>query len=110
MKVLLLCLACCFAQMDTMQERPLVHLKPKGSQIDASLGGKILELMNAPALILLPKHPPKRDTQGGPWLVEVKNLGPRAVTILGDRGFTVQVAVGRTVEISSNGEIYSLKH
>jgi hypothetical protein len=110
MKNLLLGSVLFVGQMVTMQNKPLVHLKPNESQIDASCGGKTMELINAPAVILLPKHPPERDALGEPWQVAIKNLGPRAVTIQGERAFSVQVGVGTTTQISSNGVAYSLKH
>jgi hypothetical protein len=96
--------------MVTLQEKPLVHLKPSGNQIEASFGGKTLELIGAPAVVLLPKHPPERDALGEPWRLEVKNLGPRAVTIQDERAFSVQVGVGGSTQISSNGVAYSIKH
>ena len=110
MKTLLLGSVLLIGQLVTLQNKPLVHLRPNGSQIEASFGGKTLELIDAPAVVLLPKHPPERDALGQPWLVEVKNLGPRAVTIQGERAFSVQVGVGGTTQILSNGVAYSLKH
>ncbi len=110
MRILLLCAACFIGQMVTLQEKPRVHLKPNENQIETSFGGKILELIDAPAVVLLPKFPPQRDALGELWRVEVKNLGPRVVTIHGKNAFSVQIDVGRTVRISSNGEAYSLTH
>jgi hypothetical protein len=109
MKRLLMGSVWLIGQMVTLQNKPLVHLKPNENRIEASFGGKTLELIDAPVVILLPKHPPDRDELGDPWRVEVKNLGPRAVTIQGERAFSVQVGVGGTTQISSNGVAYSLK-
>lgn len=110
MKALLLSSLCFMGQMVTLHDKPVVHLKPHESQIKTSFGGKTLELIDSPTLVLLPKYPPERDTLGEPWRVEVKNMGPRAVTIQGKNAFTIQLSVGKAARISSNGEGYSLKH
>lgn len=110
MKTLLLSSAWLIGQMITLQEKPLVHLKPNKSQIAASFGGKMLELIDAPAVVLLPKRPPERDALGQPWQVEVKNLGPRAVAIHDSNAFSTKIDVGKTTQISSNGVTYSLVH
>jgi hypothetical protein len=65
-------------------------------------------LANGPAVLHLPSIPPVLDSQRKPWAVEVKNLGPGVVTIIGKAQFTAQVNVDRTLEIQSNGVIYSI--
>jgi hypothetical protein len=109
MKMLLFCLALILGQMGTLQDKPVVHLQPTRDVIGLEYGGDLLELSNSLAVIVLPAIPPKLDSKGSPWSIDVKNLGPRAVTIVGKDQFSVPVNVGRTVHIFSNGAAYSLK-
>jgi hypothetical protein len=109
MKTLFMCAAVCLIQMNTLQERPVVHLQPHSHLIQSGFGGKLLELVNSPPEVDLPAAPPKLDSQGEPWLVDVKNLGPGAVVVTGEKLFRVEIGVGRTVRISSNGRAYSVK-
>jgi hypothetical protein len=109
MKILLICFAVFVGQMGTLQDKQVVHLQPNRDFIGLEYGGDLLEVMNAPAVITLPAIPPKLDSKGNPWSVEVKNLGPRAVSVVGKNQFSVPVSVGRTVQILSNGAAYSLK-
>jgi hypothetical protein len=109
MKALLVVLALSAIQMNSLQEKPVVHLQPHHSYIQVEDGGDRVELNNAPAEIFLPKLPPKQDSKAKPWSVDVENLGPGSVTVFGNGLFSVKVDVGRTVHISSNGSAYSLK-
>lgn len=109
MKSLLICLALLVGQKDTLQDRPVVHLQPHRAAIDISFGGKLLELINAPSVVILPTAPPKLDSEGNPWSIDVKNLGPGAVTVTGKSQFSTKVSVGQTVHIAWNGTAYSLK-
>jgi hypothetical protein len=95
--------------MNTLQGKPVVHLHPNRNFIEADFGGKLVELINAPKVIYLPTLPPKQDSQGDPWIVDAKNLGPGTITVLGKTQFSVQINVGQTVHIYSNGSAYSLK-
>jgi len=110
MKAALISLALLLVQMNSLQDKPVAHLPVHASVIDTQFGGKLLELINAPAQLLLPAIPPKVDSQGAPWSVDVKNLGPSAVTITGKAQFSVRISVGQTIHIFSNGTIYTLKH
>jgi hypothetical protein len=92
-----------------MQEKTVVHLQPHRAVVDASFGGKLLELINSPAIVHLPIRPPLTDTQGNPWSIDVKNLGPRAVTIVDNAQFKRQLMVGQTLHINSNGTSYSVR-
>jgi len=96
-------------QMNSLQEKPVVHLQPHMNTIGTEYGGDTLELIGAPTVVLLPTQPPLLDSHGGPWSVDVKNFGPNTVTISGKARFNVQVSVGQTVHIYSNGSVYSLK-
>jgi hypothetical protein len=107
MKSLLIYLALFAGQASTMQDRPVVRLPHSQSAITYDLGGDLIELINAPKVIQLPRTIPATDSQGNPWAIDVKNLGPAGVTILGKAPFSVQVNVGQTVHIKSNGKSYS---
>jgi hypothetical protein len=109
MKSLLLCVAFFAGQMNTLQQRHVVHLQTAGQVIAGEFGGDLLELSNAPAVIDLPTVPPKLDSQRSPWSIDVKNLGPGRVTVVGKNQFSVRINVGRTVRIYSDGTAYSLK-
>jgi hypothetical protein len=105
---LLVCYAVFALQANTLQQKEVVHLRPHHNVIESQFGGKLLELIDAPAVVHLPQVPQKLDDEGNPWCVDVKNLGPNAVTIVGKGQFSVQVNVGQTRHIYSNGQIYSL--
>jgi hypothetical protein len=110
MNHLLVSLALVVAQMNTLQEKPIVHLEPHSAAILSIFGGKELELINAPPRISLPKDPPKQDERGDSWLIRVRNFGPNAVTVVDAGHFSVQVNVGQTVQIESNGKRYLQRH
>ena len=111
MKSLLLSVAVFAGQinMNTLQRRPVVHLRPYQDVIGSEFGADLLELSNTPAVISLPIVPPRLDSQGNPWSIDVKNLGPREVTVVGKNLLSVPLHVGRTVRIYSSGTAYSLK-
>ena len=109
MKALLICIAVMTGQMNTLQEQQVVHLQPHSGAIRADFGGKLLELLNAPAVIYLPMAPPKLDSHGNPWSVDIRNLGPGAVTVVGASQFSSRIIVGQTLHVFSNGRSYSLK-
>jgi hypothetical protein len=98
------------AGLSFAQEKPVVHQPPNRALIEASVGGKILELENAPPIVHLPPVPQKLDENGNPWIVDIKNAGPAAVTVVGKTQFSVKIRVGQTVHIYSNGTAYSLKY
>jgi hypothetical protein len=109
MKALLVCAGLVIGQMNTLQDRQVVHLQPHSGAIRADFGGKLLELLNAPTIIYLPMAPPKLDSQGNPWSVDIRNLGPSAVTVVGASQFSSRIIIGQTVHVFSNGTSYSLK-
>ncbi len=108
MKALLISMALLTGQIMSMQDRPVVHLKPHSDLIEVGFSGSLLELQNAPESLRLPKLPPRPDGQGNQWFVDVKNFGPHPV-LIGGNNFTQQVGVGQTVHIYSNGTMYYLK-
>jgi hypothetical protein len=112
MKILLICMALFAGRVDMLQSKQVVHLEPHHTIIDSSFNGKLLELINAPPILNLPKVPPQQDSQGDPWSLDVKNLGPSVVTVatvVGTPQFSITISVNRTVHIFSNGAVYSQK-
>ena len=82
MHLLFLSLAFFVAQINNLREMPVVHLGPHSDAVQIGFGGKLLELINAPAIVRLPKTPPKLDDEGNPWAVRIKNLGPTVSRLL----------------------------
>ena len=109
MKALLVCIAAIIGQMNTLQDRQIVHLQLHSGAIRTDFGGKLLELLNAPTIIYLPMAPPKLDSQGNPWTVDIRNLGPSAVTVVGTSEYSSRIIVGQTLHIFSNGMTYRSK-
>jgi hypothetical protein len=107
MRILFLCFVLFAGQMNSLQDKPVVHLKPHSTHIEIGFGGSLLELANASPIIDLPSRPPKTDMKNRPWSVDIKNFGPGVVTVNGPGQFSVAIEVGQTVHISSNGSIYS---
>lgn len=111
MKPFLLVLALLAGQAPVrLQSKPVVRLEPHKAAIEPGFGGSLLELIDSPAVVHLPKTPPKADAKGAQWNVDVRNFGPKAVTIADKGAFQVSVAVGETVHIYSNGSVYLLRH
>jgi len=108
MRTALFCLFVFLGQI-SMQEKTVVHLQPHSDAVEVSFGGGLLELINSPAIIHLPIRPPLLDAQRAPWCIDVKNLGPRAVTIVDKARFRQQIMVGQTLHINSNGTSYSVR-
>jgi hypothetical protein len=109
MKAGWICLALLLGQVISLRSEPVVHLTPNRDVISAEFGGKLLELINAPATLYLPASPPESDSMNHPWFVDVKNLGPDAVVIDGRHAFRVHIAVGQTVHIHASGSGYLLR-
>jgi len=108
MKIVLMFIAFIIGQMNTLQGKPVVHLLPHSGAIQADFGGKRLELQHAPTIIYLPMTPPRVDSQGNPWSVDINNLGPGAVTVVGTNQFSSRIAIRQSIQIFSNGTSYSL--
>jgi hypothetical protein len=97
-------------QLNTLLPEPVVYLPPHKNSIDAAFDGSLLELINVPSVIYLPGLPPKADAQGNPWTIDIKNLGPAAVTVSASKtDFQAEIGVGQTIHIVSNGTNYHLK-
>jgi hypothetical protein len=97
-------------QSNTLKEKQIVHLQANSGAIRADFGGKLLELQNAPVTIYLPMAPPRQDSQGNSWSVDIRNLGPGAVTVVGASQFSLRIIMGQTVQVFSNGRSYSSKN
>jgi hypothetical protein len=106
-RLMLICVALFAGQMHTLQDKPVVHLRSHQDIIPIEFGGDLVVIANGPTLVHLPNSPPMLDSQRRPWSVEIKNLGPGAVTIVGKGQFSIRVEINRTVQINSNGAIYS---
>lgn len=76
MNALLFCLLLFIGQLTSPKD--VVRLPPGKDGIPSSYGGKLVELLNAPADVSLPSRPPSTGTM---WSVNIKNLGPHEVTI-----------------------------
>jgi hypothetical protein len=106
---LLLWTAILAGQTNALQGKQVVYLQPHSGAIRVDFGGKQLDLLEAPAVIYLPMAPPKLDSQGKPRSIDIRNLGPNAVTVVGASQFSSRVIVGQTIHVNSNGRAYSLK-
>jgi hypothetical protein len=106
MKTLLIYLALFAGQYNTLQDKPVVRLHPHQDFIPVEFGGDLVELKNAPPQVQLP--PPRLvDSHGRPWSIDVRNLGPGTVTIVGKAQFRVEVPVGHSVSIKVTDAGYS---
>jgi hypothetical protein len=110
MKALLFVLALFIGQAMTLQDKPVVHLKPHSDLIEAAFGGSRLELSRGPEVVHLPAPPPKPDENGVQWTLDVRNFGPLPVTVEYRDSFSVSIAVNQTIHIHSNGNVYFLQH
>jgi hypothetical protein len=108
MNLFLVSLAFFAGQIKTLQDKPVVHLRAQQDNIPVEFGGDLVVLSNGPAVVHLPGTPPTLDVQRKPWAVDVKNLGPATVTIVGKAQFSIQINVDHTIRIKSNGVVYSI--
>jgi|HubBroStandDraft_1064217.scaffolds.fasta_scaffold94829_1 hypothetical protein len=99
MKTAVIYLALLVGQMHTLQDGPVIHLRPDQDFIKNEYGGATVELANSQKVIQLPKQPPTVDSRGKPWAVDIKNAGPNSVTVVGRADFSVLVPVGKVVHI-----------
>jgi len=108
MKTLLMGVMMFAFQAITMQSEPVVHLPPNRAGIIPAYGGKLLELISAPATIFLPASPdPSVEPDG--WSIDVRNLGPNPVAITDSGSFTMNINVGQTLHIVRMGKRYVVK-
>jgi hypothetical protein len=106
MKTFFIYLALFTGQFNALQDKPVVRLHPHQDFIPMEFGGDLVELKNAPPEVQLPPvH--LLDAHGRPWSIEVRNLGPGTVTVVGKAQFHVQVPVGNAVSIKATNAVYS---
>jgi hypothetical protein len=84
----------------------VVRLPPNALGISGNDDGKIVELFNSASVLNLPPKPPAENPIRGPWFVDVRNLGPKDVTIKGINGFTVIIHRNDFVRIRAIGNVY----
>jgi hypothetical protein len=106
---LMLCLAFFAIQMNTLQDKPVVRLRPHQDTIAVEFNGKLLELINAPDVVRLPFPIPRADNRGVPWSVDVKNFGPASVRVTDKSHFSVEIKANQTKHIYSSGDAYFSK-
>lgn len=109
MSTLILLLAFIVGQAKTLQDEPVVHLHPNQNYIPAEFGGNVVELVDPPAVVQLPRLPPKPDARGNLWYVDVRNQGAATVIVMGNAQFNVHIGAGRLVRIKSTGSGYSVR-
>lgn len=107
MRLFLVSIALFAGQFHTLQDRPVVHLHPHQDFIPVEFGGDTVVVASGPKIVHLPSLPPTLDSQRKPWSINVRNLGPGSITVVGKSDFTVRIDVDRTIEIKSNGTDYS---
>lgn len=93
--------------LNTLQDKPVVRLPPHQRSIPID-GGDLVELKNAPPTVELPQQAPAVNSHGRPWLIDVRNLGPGTVTVIGRPQFSLLLTVGQTAHIKSTNTGYSL--
>jgi hypothetical protein len=109
MKALLLSIALLAGQLQSSQNEEVVRLPPHSLGIPVSDGGKLVELLYASSFLHLPSPPPKPDSQGNAWHVDIRNLGPNDVTIVAADRFSVHLSPRETTHIRSDGSLYLVR-
>ena len=104
MTVLIFCLLLFIGQVNTSKE--VVRLGPGKASISQDYGGKLVELINAPAEVSLPSL--RRSSTS--WSVDVKNLGPHDVTIRNGDQLTVLLHPSESATFASRGSAYVRLH
>lgn len=101
MKALMFCLLLFAGQLNAPRE--VVRLPPGKSVISLRYGGKLVELLDAPADVSLPSPAPSAAPSGIKWSVDIKNLGPRDVTVRNGNQLTVVLHPNQTTTITAQG-------
>jgi|HubBroStandDraft_6_1064221.scaffolds.fasta_scaffold3087960_1 hypothetical protein len=110
MKSLLLILALLSAQLPSRDSEPTVTLPSTRATITPDYGGKYVQLKNPPAVVNLPKTPPKLLPSGLPWYVDVVNFGPGTVTLQAGTQFSARLQPKDSVRVVANNSIYRIAH
>jgi hypothetical protein len=104
MTIAIFCLMLFIGQVNTSKK--VVRLPPGKAAILQDYGGKLVELINAPADVGLP---PVRRLPAN-WSVEIKNLGPHDVTIRNGDQLAVLLHPNESATIASRGSGYVRLH
>jgi hypothetical protein len=110
MNILLLVVALLAAQLPNRDYEPKAVLPSNRAAISADYGGKYVQLKNSPAIVGLPKDPPKTLPSGLPWYVDVINFGPNDVTLEGVGQFSVRMQPKDSVRVMFSGTAYKIIH
>jgi hypothetical protein len=86
-------------QLNTSKD--VVRLPPNANTISQAYGGKLVELLNAADDVSLPPKP--NLSSGITWSVDVKNLGPHAVTIRNNHQLTVVLLPNESATFTCRG-------
>jgi hypothetical protein len=81
----------------------VVRLPPGETTISQAYGGKSVELLNAPAEVRLPALKPSEASSLTGWSVNLKNLGPRDVTIHDASRFSFVLHPNESTTVVSRG-------
>jgi hypothetical protein len=108
MTLFLFCIALFAGQLQTSQNEAVVRLPPHISTIPITDGGKMVELLYAAPSLSLPKQIPSADSDGKPWYVDIRNLGPGEVALEGVGGFVAHLQPKQVVRIQTAGGTYSV--
>jgi hypothetical protein len=111
MKSLLLVLALLSAQLPSRDSETTVTLPSTRATITPDYGGEYVQLKNPPAVVNLPKTPPKLLRSGLPWYVDVVNFGPGTVTLQqAGTQFSVRLQPKDSVRVVSSNSMYRIAH
>jgi hypothetical protein len=101
MKTLLICLLLVGSQNGSNFET--VRLQSDKTVIPLAYGGKLVELLNTPAVISLPSDTAVQASSIETWTVQIKNLGPKKVTIRGGGNLNVSLLPNESATIVRKG-------
>jgi hypothetical protein len=82
--------------------KDVVRLSPSQATIPQDYGGKLVELLNAPAEVFLPSLR-KSVELTSQWSVDIKNLGPHNVSIRNGNQLIVLLHPNESATIASRG-------
>jgi hypothetical protein len=94
------CLLLFVGQLNT--SKGAVRLPPGKAAISQDYGGKLVELIDAPAEVSLPPF----RASATKWSVDIKNLGPHDVTIRSGNQLAVLLHPNESAKIASRGSGY----
>ena len=109
MKVLLLCAVMFLGLANQPEHRKLVYLAPNDNAIRYEFGGKHLVVSSAPPVLYLPAVPPRLDSEGSPWSIEISNHGSERIMVVDRSQFVFRINPEEDATICSDGRAYKLK-